>query len=72
MVDIAKDILMTATEWNNESMEPTGWFMTEKYDGMRLFWNGSEFYSRQGEKVNVPDSISRQFPPSISLDCELW
>jgi DNA ligase-1 len=64
-------VLMTATEWDSESMDPTGWYMTEKYDGMRLYWNGKEFYSRSGEKVNVPEEIKKQLP-SVSLDGELW
>ena len=63
--------LMTATEWDKTSMDPKGWYMTEKYDGMRLYWNGNQFYSRQGEKVHVPESIASKFP-SISLDGELW
>jgi DNA ligase-1 len=66
-----KKVLMTATEWGSESMNPTGWYMTEKYDGMRLYWNGSDFYSRQGNKVKVPELITRQMP-QIALDGELW
>ena len=62
--------VMTATEWE-ESMEPTGWWMTEKYDGLRLYWDGSQFYTRQGEKVFPPKSITSKLPP-IPLDGELW
>ena len=62
---------MTATEWNEGSMNPKGWYMTEKYDGMRLFWNGTEFFSRHGRKVPVPESISSQLP-NVALDGELW
>ena len=62
---------MTATEWDNSSMEPKGWFMTEKYDGMRLYWNGTQFYTRQGKKLNVPESLTKQLPV-IALDGELW
>ena len=62
---------MTATEWDFDSMEPTGWWMTEKFDGVRLYWDGSQFYSRTGEKVKAPLSITSKLPP-ISLDGELW
>ncbi len=61
---------MTATLWE-EGEDPTGWWMTEKFDGMRLYWNGTEFYTRQGNKVKVPESIKNQFPKT-SLDGELW
>ena len=66
-----KEYLMTATEWDYSSMEPKGWYLTEKYDGMRLYWNGKEFLSRNGKKVNVPVSITKQMP-SVALDGELW
>ena len=52
-------------------MDPTGWTMTEKYDGMRLYWNGSDFISRLGKKVEVPDTLKSQMP-SFALDGELW
>ena len=69
--EIIKNKLMAATEWDEGTMDPTGWTMTEKYDGMRLYWNGSDFYSRQGNKVKVPEFISSQMPKE-SLDGELW
>ena len=68
---LVKKTLMLATEWDENTMEPTGWTMTEKYDGMRLYWSGSNFYSRQGNKVKVPEFISSQMP-KVPLDGELW
>ena len=62
---------MTATNWDYDTMDPTDWVMSEKYDGMRLYWNGYDFYTRQGNKVIVPMFI-RDKMPSISLDGELW
>ena len=66
-----KRMIMTATEWDYDTMDPTGWYMSEKYDGMRLYWDGSQFYSRSGEIVSVPNSISTGMP-SVPLDGELW
>jgi DNA ligase-1 len=62
---------MTSTLWDDASMNPTGWYMTEKFDGMRLYWNGSQFLTRHGNTVKVPDSLTRQMP-SAPLDGELW
>ena len=70
--DYTKSLLMTATEWKeDEGSNPTGWIMTEKYDGMRMYWNGSSFYTRQGRKIKVPESITKQMP-RVPLDGELW
>jgi hypothetical protein len=30
---------------------PKGWWMSEKLDGVRAYWNGSYFYSRNGNQV---------------------
>ena len=70
LLDFTRKILMTATEWE-ESMDPTGWYMTEKYDGMRLYWDGKKCFSRLGEEVKMPESILNKLP-SIALDGELW
>jgi ATP-dependent DNA ligase len=69
--DRKKGVLITATLWDDVNMNPTGWHMTEKFDGMRLYWNGSQFFTRQGRKVKVPESITKQLP-SVPLDGELW
>jgi ATP-dependent DNA ligase len=63
--------LMTATLWDNSTMDPTGWYLTEKFDGMRLYWDGKEFFTRQGKKVKAPLSFTSKMP-SVSLDGELW
>jgi DNA ligase-1 len=69
-LDSSKKLLMTATLWDN-AKNPTDWWMTEKYDGMRLYWNGTQFLTRQGNKVNAPDFITKQLP-NVPLDGELW
>ena len=61
---------MTATIWE-ESMNPTGWWMSEKYDGVRLYWNGSQFLTRQGKVVKVPKEISSKMP-DVPMEGELW
>jgi DNA ligase-1 len=61
---------MTSTLWDN-SKEPTGWWMTEKYDGMRLYWNGNQFFTRLGTILKVPEFITEQMP-KVALDGELW
>jgi DNA ligase-1 len=63
---------MTSTVWDIDSMNPTGWWLTEKFDGIRMYWNGSELYTRQGNTIKIPDSMRSRLPKSISLDGELW
>ncbi|MBI3873514.1 MAG: hypothetical protein HY307_00580 [Arcobacter sp.] len=49
----------------------TSWLMSEKLDGIRGYWDGKEFYSKNGNKLNVPDWFIKDFPP-FPLDGELW
>jgi len=58
-------------DWSN-AVDPTGWWVSEKFDGYRAIWNGKEFVSRQNNVYHVPDWFSALMPPSISLDGELW
>ena len=45
--------------------------MTEKYDGIRVLWTGTQLYARQGKIIKCPDFIKSQLP-RFSLDGELW
>jgi DNA ligase 1 len=51
--------------------DPTGWWMSEKLDGVRLLWTGAEALSRNGKLIAIPDSLWAQLP-AIALDGELW
>lgn len=54
-----------------QDMNVTGWYMSEKLDGVRAYWNGSELISRSGRVIVAPDFFTQGFPSS-ELDGELW
>ena len=62
---------MLATHWN-ESMDPVGWWMSEKYDGIRAYWNGTTLISRNGNVITPPSWFYEKLPKNIELDGELW
>jgi DNA ligase-1 len=49
----------------------TGWLMSEKLDGVRAHWTGSELVSRQGNRFAAPKWFTEALPP-FELDGELW
>lgn len=49
----------------------TGWYISEKLDGVRAYWNGHELISRQGNRFAAPAWFTQGFPP-FELDGELW
>lgn len=63
--------LLLANVWN-ESIDPTGWWMSEKYDGVRGYWDGRKLWSRKGQAIAVPDYFLAELPRDVALDGELW
>ena len=62
--------LLLAETWQ-ESVDPTGWLISEKLDGARAWWNGTGFVSRQGNRFHAPDWFTAGLP-NVPLDGELW
>ncbi len=52
-------------------VDVTGWYLSEKLDGVRAYWNGSELLSRQGKAFAAPEWFTADLPP-FELDGELW
>ena len=48
-----------------------GWYMSEKLDGIRGYWNGKELLSKNGNPIYAPKWFLKNFPP-FKLDGELW
>ena len=63
--------LLLADVWN-PSIDPTGWWMSEKYDGLRGYWDGRQLWSRKGKVIHAPDYFLAELPRDIALDGELW
>jgi len=55
----------------DDRVDPTGWFMSEKLDGVRAYWSGSKFFSRQGNQFIAPAWFTKDLPKE-PLDGELW
>lgn len=54
-----------------ERIDPAGWWISEKLDGVRGYWDGRNFYSRLGNQFPAPDWFKEGLPPT-ALDGELW
>ena len=63
--------LLLANVWN-PSIDPTGWWMSEKYDGLRGYWDGQKLWSRKGNPIHAPNYFLAELPHDIALDGELW
>ncbi|MEA1955436.1 MAG: DNA ligase [Campylobacterota bacterium] len=55
----------------SDDINVTGWYMSEKLDGIRAYWDGKQLISRNGKKFQVPNFFIKDFPKH-KLDGELW
>ncbi|NVB85557.1 MAG: DNA ligase [Kofleriaceae bacterium] len=62
--------ILLAHKWETDH-DPTGWWMSEKLDGIRAYWDGEAFVSRLGNKFYAPDWFIADLPAD-TLDGELW
>jgi DNA ligase-1 len=62
--------LLLAESWDYLA-DPTGWWLSEKLDGVRAYWDGKQFLSRLGNLFHAPNWFVDGLP-DVPLDGELW
>ncbi|MBZ4422944.1 DNA ligase [Myxococcus sp. RHSTA-1-4] len=62
--------LLLAHSWEND-VDLTDWWMSEKLDGVRAYWDGKRFWSRQGNEFFAPEWFTAGLP-DFPLDGELF
>lgn len=54
------------------SLNPTGYYMSEKLDGMRAYWDGTKLWTRSGLPIITPTWFLHGLPSDLHLDGELF
>ena len=52
-------------------LDPTGWWVSERFSGVRAYWDGKNLFQSSGELIQAPDSFVEDFP-ACPLDGQLW
>jgi DNA ligase-1 len=47
------------------------YWVSEKYDGVRAWWDGKQFWTRGGERITAPAWFTKPLP-AVQMDGELW
>jgi DNA ligase-1 len=68
--DVKELPLLQGFPWDWEQ-DLTGWWMSEKLDGVRAYWDGRQFLSRKNNIYHAPDWFTAGLPKH-PLDGELW
>jgi len=63
--------VLLAETWT-PATDPTGYWMSEKLDGVRAYWDGEGLYSRNGNRFSAPSWFTDLLPADTSLDGELY
>jgi DNA ligase-1 len=61
--------VLLAHKWSGG--DPTGYWMSEKLDGVRAYWTGEKLITRNGNEIHAPEWFLNSLP-SIALDGELF
>jgi len=65
--------LLLANKWDIETgPDPTGWWISEKLDGVRTYYDGKRMISRLGNPFTPPDWFLEKLPEDVTLDGELF
>jgi DNA ligase 1 len=62
--------LMLAKPWDSR-LDATGFWVSEKYDGVRGYWDGHRLLTRAGNPIAAPAWFTAGWP-TTPLDGELW
>jgi DNA ligase 1 len=62
--------VLLAHKWEND-VDLTGWWLSEKLDGVRAYWDGERFISRLGNQFFAPPWFTAALPKT-PLDGELF
>ena len=69
LFNVSKGVLLSDTY---KDTDPTGMYASEKFDGVRAIWNGSELKSRTNKTINAPKWFLNYLPTDNTLDGELY
>lgn len=67
--DPSRDLMLPKSYTGQEVGEE--WLWSEKLDGVRGEWTGTEMLTKQGNKLDVPSYFTENFP-SFPLSGEIW
>lgn len=54
------------------TLSPTAYLVSEKLDGVRAYWDGTQLTTRAGHRIHAPDWFIQGLPKDTLLDGELW
>lgn len=63
--------LLLANDYDQADIDLSRYWLSEKYDGVRAYWDGGRLLTRAGNTLQAPEWFTRGWPDT-PLDGELW
>jgi DNA ligase-1 len=63
--------LLLANDYDDAEVNVSRYWVSEKYDGVRAYWDGERLFTRAGHTIHAPEWFTRDWP-NEPLDGELW
>ncbi len=63
------DIMLA--EVYEDNVDVSDWLMSEKFDGVRGYWDGERLLSKNGNDLNPPEAFVKNFP-DFPVEGEIW
>ena len=67
--DQAEAVQMHGQDWDGREL--CGYYISEKLDGCRAYWDGAHLYTKTGNIINAP-SITATLPAGFAMDGEIY
>ena len=67
---ISEKFMTLGTDYAGQ--DPLGWFVSEKLDGCRAFWDGRHLWTRHGKQIDAPAWFTAGLPATLRLDGEIY
>jgi DNA ligase 1 len=70
LIALAAPEIKLASQYHS-GIDPAGYLVSEKLDGVRAYWDGNQLYFRSGQPIAAPSWFTAPLP-KVALDGELW
>jgi DNA ligase 1 len=71
VVAAAPPPLLLANDYDDVAVDVSRYWVSEKYDGVRAYWDGQQLVTRAGNTIHAPEWFTLGWPTE-PLDGELW
>ncbi|MDP2432760.1 MAG: DNA ligase [Pseudomonadota bacterium] len=71
LASVAESPALAHAETYRAGIDPAGYWVSEKLDGVRAVWDGAQMHFRSGRLIAAPAWFTQGFP-ARALDGELW